>query len=660
MCAGIGTKPHHASVPRSPNDKLRNHGGTIMKKRRTLYQEDKMKRDTVREMMKAICLLLSVAVLFIFSTKADAEITWGKAYSAAGAKVIQQTSDGGYISIGLAPQNQALVLKLDVKGNIQWQKAYGFSDSFSNSWIQQTKDGGYIVAGTTGEGSSDVWVMKLDSQGNVQWGNSYDAGFADFLKSIQQTADGGYIVVGFTGASYPNGPWVMKLDASGNIQWQKDYGTDNTMLYSIRQTADNGYIAAGIYNGAGWLIKLGPEGGVQWQKAYSHNLGTGSYDYFTSIQNTSDGGYVATGTSFLYGIWTVKFDSTGNIQWQKGYGGDWGQSISQTVDGGYVLVGNWDSRLLKLDTNGAIEWYKSYGYSDYGGLLSVQQTLDSGYIVAGSLYSNMFVLKTDRGGNAYGCVRDLDETAVNTNAAQRDINEPVGDKNFSQKAMNIVPVDVNLMSQDICISQNNPPVANAGYDQTIELRSCSGITATSVTLDGSASYDPDGDALSYLWTWPGGSATGVNPVISVPYGTTTVTLTVDDGKGETSTDSINITVADTTPPSINLSATPNLLWPPNHKYVNVTPLVSVSDACTEKTKVVLISVTSNEPDNGLGDGDTANDIVINPDGSILLRAERSGTGSGRLYTITYRATDIAGNETIASTAVSVPHDMSGK
>ncbi|MBI5206024.1 MAG: hypothetical protein HZA11_14015 [Nitrospirae bacterium] len=94
--------------------------------------------------------------------------------------------------------------------------------------------------------------------------------------------------------------------------------------------------------------------------------------------------------------------------------------------------------------------------------------------------------------------------------------------------------------------------------------------------------------------------------------------------------------------------------------VNITPLIAVSDNLTSNVQVELIEVTSSEPDNGLGDGDTANDIVVNADGTISLRAERSGTGNGRVYTITYKATDLAGNVTVSSATVVVPHDRGKK
>ncbi|MBM4039546.1 MAG: HYR domain-containing protein [Planctomycetes bacterium] len=94
---------------------------------------------------------------------------------------------------------------------------------------------------------------------------------------------------------------------------------------------------------------------------------------------------------------------------------------------------------------------------------------------------------------------------------------------------------------------NQPPVANAGSDQTVEQASAAG---TGVALDGSGSSDPEGKALTYRWTWPGGSATGVKPTITLPLGTTTVTLTVNDGSLDSQPDSVQVTVRDTTPPAI--------------------------------------------------------------------------------------------------------------
>ncbi|MBI5304482.1 MAG: lamin tail domain-containing protein [Chloroflexi bacterium] len=111
---------------------------------------------------------------------------------------------------------------------------------------------------------------------------------------------------------------------------------------------------------------------------------------------------------------------------------------------------------------------------------------------------------------------------------------------------------------------------------------------------------------------------------------------------------------DRTAPTLNVGVSPNSLWPPNHKYVDVKATVTKSDNADPSPSLALVSVTSNEPDNGLGDGDTANDIVTVDDFNFKLRAERSGNGNGRIYTITYRLTDACGNVTTKNATVSVP------
>lgn len=119
---------------------------------------------------------------------------------------------------------------------------------------------------------------------------------------------------------------------------------------------------------------------------------------------------------------------------------------------------------------------------------------------------------------------------------------------------------------------------------------------------------------------------------------------------------VGLDVCDEIAPTLSVAMSPHILWPPNHQYVTVSPIIDVADNFDTDVTVTLLSVTSNEPDNGLGDGDTPNDIVINDDGSVDLRAERSGTGDGRVYTFTYEAVDDCGNSTIAITKVTVPLD----
>ena len=101
---------------------------------------------------------------------------------------------------------------------------------------------------------------------------------------------------------------------------------------------------------------------------------------------------------------------------------------------------------------------------------------------------------------------------------------------------------------------------------------------------------------------------------------------------------------------------PHILWPPDHRLVEVKPIISVYDTYDPRPVVRLLSITSNEPDDGIGDGRTTGDILITPDGRIFLRAERSGKGEGRIYTLRFQALDSAGNSTTEEARVYVPHD----
>lgn len=141
------------------------------------------------------------------------------------------------------------------------------------------------------------------------------------------------------------------------------------------------------------------------------------------------------------------------------------------------------------------------------------------------------------------------------------------------------------------------------------------------------------------------------------------TWTATDAAGNESSCSQIIVVEDTTAPEISVALDPAVLWPPNHRMIDISSSVSVSDACTTAPTWVLTSVTSNEPDNaiGVGDGNTVNDIqgadLGTPDAGLRLRAERQGTGNGRIYTVGYSVTDECGNSSDGSGIVLVPHDQ---
>jgi hypothetical protein len=216
---------------------------------------------------------------------------------------------------------------------------------------------------------------------------------------------------------------------------------------------------------------------------------------------------------------------------------------------------------------------------------------------------------------------------------------------------------------------NFPPTVTCPEASEVECTSHDGTPLELVA----AVADPDGDPLIVVWTIDGVA----QPEILVPSGGVTtaaeVPISVDLGLGEHTvsvavTDGVavavscesTVTVVDTTAPVIS-SVVPNpaTLWPPNHKMKTVKVAVVAEDACGEVTTRV-VQVTSNEPPNGDGDGNTSPDWTISGDGKLQLRAERSGGGSGRIYTITVEATDEAGNSSTGTTEVTVPHSKAKK
>jgi hypothetical protein len=148
-----------------------------------------------------------------------------------------------------------------------------------------------------------------------------------------------------------------------------------------------------------------------------------------------------------------------------------------------------------------------------------------------------------------------------------------------------------------------------------------------------------------------------NTVLTAEGANQTVTGTCTDMAGNSSSASVKVNI-DKTPPQISCSAKPNLLWAPYHKLIKINVSVNVTDSGSGSAGFTLLSATSNEPDNGLGDGDMPKDIqgfvIGKPSISGQLRAERSGNGTGRIYTLTYGAADLAGNTANCTTVVKVP------
>lgn len=392
------------------------------------------------------------------------------------AYTIAKTSDGGFIVGGYTVsfgqgKRDILLVKMNKLNEIDWQYTYGGTDVDNVQSIKQTTDGGYIVAGYTksfGVVNFDMWVLKLNSMGNITWQYTYGGTDYEYAKSVEQTTDGGYIVLGYTG-SFGAGLhdiWVLKLNQDGTIKWQKTYGTtDLENSYAIRQTSDGGYIISGNKvspsdNTSDILfIKLDSDGSVKWPKTY----GNSGLSFSFSAQETTDGGYIVCGYLDAFGaggidVWVFKLNKSGDIQWQKSYGGtgnDYAYSIIQTSDGGYLVTGStnsfgsggYDMWVLKLNSDGSVQWQNAYGgkNDDSANSYSAYETSDGRYIVAGSTKSY------GAGGADFWIVTIASDGAsgsftTQTHATVADTNVIGKEAALTQINTNVLPVPTQVLS----------------------------------------------------------------------------------------------------------------------------------------------------------------------------------------------------------------------
>lgn len=460
-------------------------------------------------MKKSICLLMLLLCGLSINAQAPA-IVWQKCYGGLGsenANCIQQTSDGGYIVAGYATSTSGditsnhggydyWILKLNATGGIEWQRTYGGSfDDQANS-VQQTSDGGYIVVGvsdsnngdiTNFRGDKDFWVLKLSASGDIEWQKKYGGDDKETAYAVKQTPDGGYIVAGnsysYDGVIMPvNGDvtnfhgytdgWVVKLSNTGTLEWQKCLGsTEIDDFFDIQLTADGGYIVTGDYNVYGyWLVKLSSNGNVEWENFYSDT------DTAFTVRPTSDGGYIMAGdvvsrignaTGHNFGV--IKVNNLGVKEWEKSYGGDGffdiAKQIEQTPEGGYVITGVTNSSysgnvtgannglqdtwVIKISNSGVLQWQKCMGGSSYDGSNFIQRTTDGGYIVAGFAQSNNANVSGNHGGSDMWIVKLAPDSLGLTDVTLTDSSvlfspNPTADWiTFSEEVKGVAVYDLN-------------------------------------------------------------------------------------------------------------------------------------------------------------------------------------------------------------------------
>ncbi len=285
---------------------------------------------------------------------------------------------------------------------------YGGTGDDRGSAVQQTADGGYIIAGATnsfGAGGRDVYLVRTTAAGDTLWTRTYGGTNDDAGNAVQQTSDGGYIVAGTT-ISFGAGDsdvYVIKTNSAGDTQWTRTFGgTRADMGRSVRQTIDGGYIVAGatlsfgVWNHDVYLIKTDDEGNALWSRTY----GGSNDDQGNSVVETRDSGYVIVGYTASFGAgnydyYLIKTNALGDTQWTRTFGGansDQAYAVCQTSDGGYVATGNADSYgagssdvyLVRTNAAGDSLWTRTYGGVGLDWSMAVEQTPDSGLIVAGA------------------------------------------------------------------------------------------------------------------------------------------------------------------------------------------------------------------------------------------------------------------------------------
>lgn len=436
---------------------------------------------------KAVSLLLCVSLLFAFAPlsgltneahAADGDKAWIKTYGGTGYEEfhsVLETSDGGFVAFGHSmSSNQdwahnnygeydGIMAKFDAAGELTWVKNYGGSGVEYFLDAAETSDGGYVAVGetmstdnhlesTSPQGSNDFLITKLDADGNIVWIKTFGGSRTDKFRSVQETADGGFIAAGYTQSSgidvtpnseganandYDEDFVIAKFKANGVKEWIKSYGGSHTdQLESIRETGDGGFVAVGYtlstdgdlhlntntgfpdYNAV--LARFDVNGEMVWLDTYG---GTGS-DYFYSVRDIDDGGFVAVGSSqssdgdfpsngSLDAV-IAKINESGELTWSKTYGGTDMEdlhSVEETPSGEWLVAGvsgsnfgglqnkgNMDFFIAKLDASGNEIWLRSYGGGMHDYIYAAQLTSDNGVVAVGYTQSNDGDIASHKGG----------------------------------------------------------------------------------------------------------------------------------------------------------------------------------------------------------------------------------------------------------------------
>lgn len=379
------------------------------------------------------------------------DLDWQKSLGGSGFDLLQSiktTRDGGFILAGTSNSPSNLkegtgnkkadckgitdfwVIKLNAKGDEQWQATIGGSGQDELVCAFQTKDGGYMLGGSSNSslnpklgveqkgametkpdltsksekcrGNMDYWIVKLDNTGKVQWQKTFGGESADVLRSMEQTNDGGYIMGGYSNSPKSGDKsdanigmgdyWIIKINDSGKIEWQKTYGGNgDNQLYVIHQIEDGGYVIGGNSNSTSpltslggtvgngtdyWVLKIDAIGDVVWSRTYDF----GKVDILTSLIENKD-------HTFLIGGYAQSENTSsprGGLQVMK-------MNADKEGINDYIA--------LKINDSGEEIWKKTIGSGGEDILRRLIETRDGGYLLAGTSNSNSSRDKNSNIGN---------------------------------------------------------------------------------------------------------------------------------------------------------------------------------------------------------------------------------------------------------------------
>lgn len=336
-------------------------------------------------------------------------------------KDIIATKDGNYLFVGTADKasgdvtkvrhntkflgaTDIWVAKISNTGSLLWEKSYGGINNEISNKVIQTSDGGYVFVGLTQSNDDDVsghhgtanpdingsyiedaWVVKIDSVGNIKWQKCVGGTKGDLYRDLIETTDGGLMLIGATSSKDGDvnklrdsgDVWVLKMDSIGNVQWNKTYGGTNIDGgHSIIKNVTGGYVFGGT--------------------------------------SRSADGDVSTTSKGLANVWVVGIDDTGKVLWDRVYGGsqfDDAFKIIQTPDSGLVIGGKTNSNdtdisvnkgnndwwIIRLDKAHNLKWEKTFGTvaSDQ---INVMTLTTDGYVLAGYMADNSGDLQNNHKG----------------------------------------------------------------------------------------------------------------------------------------------------------------------------------------------------------------------------------------------------------------------